>query len=616
MSLLEQVDAPTRLRGMTVSELEELAEEIRQFLIDKITRTGGHLGPNLGVVELTLALHTVFDSPRDRLLWDTGHQSYVHKMLTGRQGGFDGMRKPGGLSGYPARAESEHDLVENSHASTALSYADGLARADAHRGVTGRSTVAIVGDGALTGGMAWEAVNNTTGDPERPLVIVLNDNGRSYAPTVGGMGTHLEKLRAGTSDHSVFEQLGLAYIGPVDGHDIHALQEALRRAKVSNGPVVVHAVTEKGRGFEHTERNTLDLGHAIKPMDRSTGRPLSSSSGPSFTSVFSAHMERIARERPDVVAVTAAMVEPTGLVPLQEHVPDRVVDVGIAEQHAVCMSAGMAMGGLHPVVAVYSTFANRALDQLLMDVALHRRAVTFVLDRSGVTGDDGPSHNGMWDLSALQMVPGLRIAAPRDGTRLGELLEEAVSWDEGPTLLRYPKGPTGPDVPAQATFEGMDVLTRSGPLDVLIVSVGTMAGVAMDVADGLRAQGLGTTVVDPRWVSPVNDGVAHMARRHRLVVTIEDNSRVCGIGSSVAQSLRDADVFTPVRDFGLPRRFLDHGKRGEILTDCGLDGREITLAVIETLPGLPHQDGPRVHDSVDVEFERITLRTQDEQETR
>lgn len=613
MSLLERIDKPERLRGMTASELDELAGEIREFLIDKIVRTGGHLGPNLGVVELTIALHTVFASPRDRLVWDTGHQSYVHKMLTGRQAGFDRLRKSGGLSGYPSRAESEHDLVENSHASTALSYADGIARADAHNGVRDRWTVAIVGDGALTGGMAWEAVNNTASASDRALVMVLNDNGRSYAPTVGGVGAHLASLRRGGAGHNVFEQLGLAYIGPVDGHDIRATQEALRRAKGLGGPVLVHVVTQKGRGFEHTENNELDLGHAIKPMDRRTGQPLSSS-GACFTSVFGEHMVEMARKRPEVVAITAAMAEPTGLVPLQEHFPDRVVDVGIAEQHAVTMAAGLTMGGVHPVVAIYSTFANRALDQILMDVALHQRPVTFVLDRSGVTGDDGASHNGMWDMSVLQMVPGLRIAAPRDGARLGELLEEAVAWNEGPTLLRYPKGSTGPDVPARATFAGMDVLSRSGPMDVLIVSVGTMAHVAMGVAEGVRAQGLGATVVDPRWVSPVNPGLADVARRHRLVLSIEDNSRVCGIGSTVAQVLGDAGVSTPFRGFGIPRRFLDHDKRDELLSACGLNVQDITLAAVETVSGLHPRNGSRVRDAVDDELERIALLARDEQQ--
>ncbi|WP_394620632.1 1-deoxy-D-xylulose-5-phosphate synthase [Lentzea sp. JNUCC 0626] len=577
MALLDTVRDPARLRELTAAQLRDLAEEIRAFLIDRVCASGGHLGPNLGVVELTIALHTVFESPRDRLLWDTGHQSYVHKILTGRQAGFDRLRKSGGVSGYPSRDESEHDLVENSHASTALSYADGLARADAHLGRRDRATVAIIGDGAMTGGMAWEALNNIAGGPDRPLVIVLNDNGRSYAPTVGGLAEHLADLRSGHGA-TLFEQLGLLYLGPVDGHDIAAVQDALRQAVALEGPVVVHVITAKGKGYPHTESNELDLGHAVKPMDPATGLPLGSS-GRSFTAVFGEKLVELAEQRADLMAITAAMTEPTGLLPLQRKHPGRVIDVGIAEQHAVTMAAGLSLGGVHPVVAIYSTFVNRALDQLLMDVALHRRPVTFVLDRSGVTGDDGPSHNGMWDLSVLQVVPGLRIAAPRDGTRLGELLTEAVAWQEGPTLVRFPKGPVGDDVPAVAVFNGLDVLRRTGPSDVLIVSIGALAGLALLAAEDLVAQGLGVTVVDPRWVNPVNPALADIARRHRLVITVEDNSRAGGVGSAIAQTLRDHDVRTPLREFGIPRRFLQHGSRAEVLAACGLTAQDVTKAV-------------------------------------
>ncbi|ANZ41501.1 1-deoxy-D-xylulose-5-phosphate synthase [Lentzea guizhouensis] len=581
MALLETVHDPARLRELTTDELVRLAGEIRAFLVDRVSASGGHLGPNLGVVELTIALHTVFNSPRDRLLWDTGHQSYVHKILTGRQAGFDRLRRTGGVSGYPSQEESEHDLVENSHASTALSYADGLARADSHLGRRDRATVAVIGDGAMTGGMAWEALNNIAGGPERPLVIVLNDNQRSYAPTVGGLAEHLADLRTGHGPN-VFEQLGLLYVGPVDGHDIRAVQDALRRAVALDGPVVVHVITAKGKGFPHTEGNELDLGHAVKPMDPDTGLALKASP-PSFTSVFGEKLVELAERRADLVAITAAMAEPTGLLPLQRKHPDRVIDVGIAEQHAVTMAAGLSMGGVHPVVAIYSTFVNRALDQLLMDVALHRRPVTFVLDRSGVTGDDGPSHNGMWDLSVLQVVPGLRIAAPRDGTRLAELLEEAVAWQEGPTLLRFPKGPVGDDLPAVARFDGMDVLCRSGSLDVLVIAVGALAGLALTVAETLLAQGIGVTVVDPRWVTPVNPALAGLARRHRLAITVEDNSRVGGVGSAIGQSLRDDDVPTPLREFGIPRRFLSHGSRAEVLAACGLTAQDISRSVVELL---------------------------------
>ncbi|MEV6237514.1 1-deoxy-D-xylulose-5-phosphate synthase [Lentzea sp. NPDC051838] len=581
MTLLDTVDSPARLRELSPGELRDLASEIRAFLIERVSAAGGHLGPNLGVVELTLALHTVFESPRDRLLWDTGHQSYVHKILTGRRAGFSRLRKPGGVSGYPCREESEHDLVENSHASTALSYADGLARADAHLGRRDGAVVAVIGDGAMTGGMAWEALNNIAGGPERSLVIVLNDNERSYAPTVGGLASHLASLRAGHGP-GVFGQLGLGYLGPVDGHDIAAVQDALREAAALGGPVVVHVITAKGRGYLHTETNALDLGHAVKPMDPHTGKALKSSPR-SFTSVFSEKLVELASRRDDLVAITAAMAEPTGLLALQQRFPSRVIDVGIAEQHAVTMAAGLSMGGVHPVVAIYSTFVNRALDQLLMDVALHRRPVTFVLDRSGVTGDDGPSHNGMWDLSVLQVVPGLRIAAPRDGAQLASLLEEAVAWQEGPTLLRFPKGPAGEDIPATATFNGLDVLQRSGSMDVLIVAVGALAGLALTVAEGLLAQGVGVTVVDPRWVTPVNPALADLARRHRLAITVEDNSRAGGVGSAIAQTLRDNDVSTPLREFGIPRRFLQHGSRAEVLAACGLTAQDITGSVLELL---------------------------------
>ena len=583
MALLESLDGQVRLRQMDTAELDVLAAEIREFLIDRVSRTGGHLGPNLGVVELTIALHRVFDSPRDRLVWDTGHQSYVHKILTGRRAGFDRLRQAGGLSGYPSPAESEHDLVENSHASTSLSYADGLARADAYRGISDRAVVAIIGDGALTGGMAWEALNNIAGGPDRALIIVLNDNGRSYAPTIGGVADHLAVLREGQSWPGVLEQLGLSYLGPVDGHDIDALESVLSRARELGGPVVVHAVTEKGRGFVHTENNELDRGHAIRPMDPVSGEPLGGSATLSYTAVFGREIAKLAEQRPDLVAITASMLEPVGLLEMGKRFPDRVIDVGIAEQHAVTMAAGLSMGGMHPVVAIYATFVNRAFDQLLMDVALHRRPVTFVLDRSGVTGDDGPSHNGMWDLSILQVVPGLRIAAPRDGARLAELLGEAVAWEEGPTLVRFAKGASGPDLPTVTVFGGMDVLQRAGSLDVLIVSVGALAGVALGVAETLRAQGIGTTVIDPRWVTPVNSVLGDVARRHRLVITIEDNSRTSGVGSTIAQALQDAGVTTPLRTFGIPRRFLEHGKRADVLSGCGLTAPDIALAVVDEL---------------------------------
>jgi 1-deoxy-D-xylulose-5-phosphate synthase len=581
MGHLETIESPQDLRKLRADELVLLCQEIRDFLIESVSRTGGHLGPNLGVVELTIALHRVFDSPRDRILWDTGHQSYVHKIITGRRSGFAGLRQAGGLSGYPSRTESVHDIVESSHASTALSYADGLARAYEFRGITDRAVVAVIGDGALTGGMAWEAMNNISGAPDRPVIIVLNDNTRSYAPTIGGLAQHLAHLRSGSSSGpGMFEQLGMAYIGPVDGHDIELLEKALQRARELGTSVLVHVVTEKGRGFPLAEENELDRFHAVSPMDPGTGQSLKSSA-PSWTSVFGDEIVKIAEKNPDVIAITAAMLEPVGLARLQRRFPDRVIDVGIAEQHAVTLAAGLAMGEAHPVVAIYATFVNRAFDQVIMDVALHECAVTFVLDRAGITGDDGPSHNGMWDMSILQVVPGLRIAAPRDGARLRELLREAVAWNDGPTLLRYPKGPHGRDISALGTIDGLDVLFRLGGLDVLIVAIGAMAEVALGVANRLMAQGIGATVVDPRWVAPVNAGILDLALRHRLVVTCEDNNRTGGVGSAIAQAMRDAGVQVPLRDFGIPPRFLDHGKRQALLEDVGLTSQAISLAVVE-----------------------------------
>jgi 1-deoxy-D-xylulose-5-phosphate synthase len=621
--MLESVRDPRDLRRLTPEQLETLAAEIRAFLVDSVSRTGGHLGPNLGVVELTLALHRVFDSPRDTIVWDTGHQAYVHKILTGRKDQFGQLRRRGGLSGYPSRRESEHDLVENSHASTALSWADGLAKARALRGeLDDRAVVAVVGDGALTGGMAWEALNNIAAS-ERPLVIVVNDNERSYAPTIGGLAHHFATLRTtrgyerflgwgkdvlgrtpvvggpiydtlhgmkkGLKDivapQGLFEDLGLKYIGPVDGHDVVALEHALRRARDFDRPVIVHVITHKGLGHPPAENDTLDHFHAIGAVDPETGTPLAPA-GTSWTSVFAAEMVRLGQRRPDVVAVTAAMLQPVGLQPFADAYPDRVFDVGIAEQHAVTSAAAMAYAGLHPVVAIYSTFLNRAFDQLVMDVALHRAGVTFVLDRAGVTGEDGASHHGMWDLSLVQVVPGLRVAAPRDGTTLRNELDEAVRVDDAPTLLRFPKGAVCDDIPALRRVGGVDVLRTQGDEDVLVVSVGAMATTCLDIADRLAAQGLGVTVVDPRWVKPVDPALAPLAAAHRLVVTVEDNSRAGGVGSVVGQALRDAGVPTPLRVFGIPARFLDHGTRAEVLAEVGLTAQEISREVVEAMARL------------------------------
>jgi 1-deoxy-D-xylulose-5-phosphate synthase len=615
--LLAGIKGPRDLDRLDSEQLEQLAGEIRAFLVDSVSKTGGHLGPNLGVVELTLALHRVFDSPNDKVLFDTGHQSYVHKLLTGRQD-FSGLRTKGGLSGYPSRAESEHDVIENSHASTVLGWADGLAKANQVRRKDDH-VVAVIGDGALTGGMAWEALNNIAAAKDRPLVIVVNDNERSYAPTIGGLADHLATLRTtdgyerflargkevlnrtpvvgrplyetlhgakkGLKDfiapQGMFEDLGLKYVGPIDGHDLAAVESALQRAKRFGGPVLVHCLTEKGRGYRPALEDEADQFHAVGVIHPDTGLPVKSS-GADWTSVFGEEMVKLGREREDIVAITAAMMRPVGLHAFAQEFPERVYDVGIAEQHAAVSAAGLATGGLHPVFAVYATFLNRAFDQLLMDVALHGCGVTFVLDRAGVTGSDGASHNGMWDMSILQCVPGLRLAAPRDADQVRAQLREAVQVDDAPTVVRYSKGAVGPAVPAVGRVGGMDVLrTAQGAQhpDVLLVSVGALAPMCLEIAELLDAQGISTTVVDPRWVKPVDEELPPLAERHRVVVTVEDNSRAGGVGSAIAQALRDAGTDVPVRDFGIPERFLDHGTRKEIMAEVGLTAPDIARQV-------------------------------------
>ncbi len=615
--LLTRIRGPRDLDRLSPEQLDQLAAEIRTFLVDAVSKTGGHLGPNLGVVELTIALHRVFDSPRDKVLWDTGHQSYVHKLLTGRQD-FSRLKAKGGLSGYPSRAESEHDVIENSHASTVLGWADGLAKANE---VLGRDdhVVAVIGDGALTGGMAWEALNNIADAKDRPLVIVVNDNERSYAPTIGGLANHLATLRTtdgyerflartkevlertpvvgkplfdtlhgakkGLKDfiapQGMFEDLGLKYVGPIDGHDLQALESALSRAKRFGGPVIVHCLTEKGRGYQPALQDEADRFHAVGKIHPDTGLPIASS-GLDWTSVFGEEMVKLGEEREDVVAITAAMLQPVGLDKFAKVFPDRVYDVGIAEQHGAVSAAGLATGGLHPVFAVYATFLNRAFDQVLMDVALHKCGVTFVLDRAGVTGTDGASHNGMWDMSILQVVPGLRIAAPRDADQVRAQLREAVEVDDAPTVVRFSKGAVGPAVQAVGRIGGMDVLRTPADAerpDVLIVSVGALAPMCLEVAELLDAQGISATVVDPRWVKPVDEALAPLAERHRVVVTVEDNCRVGGVGAAVSQALRDAGVDVPLRDFGIPPRFLDHASRKEVLAEIGLTAPDIARQV-------------------------------------
>ena len=634
MSLLQNLRGPADLRRLDGDELRILAAQIREFLITSVARTGGHLGPNLGVVELTMALHRVFDSPTDALIFDTGHQAYVHKIITGRQDGFARLKMTGGLSGYPSRAESEHDWVENSHASTSLSYADGLAKAFAQTGAR-RHVVAVVGDGALTGGMCWEALNNIATGPDRNLVIVVNDNGWSYAPTIGGLADRLAALRlqpgyeraltagkralhrlplvgrglyaglhafkAGVKDalapQPLFSDLGLKYVGPVDGHDLPAMEAALRRARDFGGPVIVHAVTRKGRGYAPAENDGIEQMHAPGAFDPTTGDAIGASKG-GWTSVFGQELVLLGAERPDIVAITAAMLHPVGLAPFAAAYPDRWYDVGIAEQHALTSAAGLAMGGVHPVVALYSTFLNRAFDQLLMDVALHRQPVTIVLDRAGVTGSDGPSHNGMWDLSILGVVPGIRVAAPRDEPTLREELREAVATDDGPTVLRYPKGAVGPELPAVrrigAGQAAVDVLREPSGLDraeVLLICVGSFGELGLAAADRLADQGVAVTVVDPRWVIPVPAAIVELAGRHRLVVTVEDSGGHGGFGSAVAGALRDAELDVPLRTIALPQEFLDHGSRGDLLAAAGLTAQDVARRVTEWAAALPSEPG-------------------------
>ena len=625
-SALERIRSPHDLRALPVEALPGLAEEIRAFLVAKVAASGGHLGPNLGVVELSIALHRVFHSPDDAIIWDTGHQAYVHKILTGRGADFDTLRTQGGLSGYPSRAESPHDIVENSHASTALSYADGIAKAWERRGVLGsRHVVAVIGDGALTGGMAWEALNNIAAS-DRPMVIVVNDNERSYSPTIGGLAHHLATLRTtrgyerfmswgkgvlqrtpvlgrpvydalhgvkkGVKDvvapQGMFEDLGLKYIGPVDGHDEQELEFALTRAREFDHPVIVHAITVKGRGYAPAENDEADRFHGVGVIDPDTGQPLTQS-GPTWTSVFADEMVRVGHDNRNVVAITAAMLGPTGLERFASSFPERTYDVGIAEQHATTSAAGLAFGGLHPVVAVYATFLNRAFDQVLMDCALHRAGVTFVLDRAGVTGDDGASHNGMWDMAMLSVVPGLHLAAPRDEETLRRALKESVAIADAPSVVRFPKGALGPAVPALRTECGIDILTESTQrdVDVLIVAVGAFAAMSAEVASRLDDQGISTRVVDPRWVLPVSEHLVDMARHAGRVVVIEDGIRVGGIGSSIATALSDASVVTPYRVFGIPREFIDQGKRAQILEAIGLTSQQISRDIVEWVASAP-----------------------------
>lgn len=623
MPLLPEISGPRDLDALSDEQLTELAGEIREFLINNVARTGGHLGPNLGVVELTIAVHRVFDSPLDPIIFDTGHQSYVHKLLTGRQD-FSALRSRGGLAGYPQRGESVHDVVESSHASSSLSWADGISRAFTATGRDDRHVVAIVGDGALTGGMTWEALNNITDDNDRNLVIVVNDNGRSYAPTIGGISRHLTRVRTTqtyrelyrtsnqmfsklgapgraffrgvrggthgflsrlTNNTELYSNLDIKYLGPVDGHDITALTETLQRAKDYSAPVIVHVVTEKGRGYQPARDDEAEQFHAVGPIDPATGGALGASKL-GWTDVFAEALVEEADQSERIIGITAAMLRPTGLAPFAEKYPHRTYDVGIAEQHAVASAAGLAFGGLHPVVAIYATFMGRAFDQVLMDVGLHKAGVTFVLDRAGVTGPDGPSHHGIWDLAMLQIVPGIRINAPRDGQQLRRALHEAVRVEDAPTVVRFPRGAVAADIPAIETkADGLEVLRHDDRDDVLLVGIGAFAGLALKVAELLDEAGIGATVVDPRWVIPVPDSLVTLARKHRLLVSLEDGIRVGGVGTRIRQVLREAGVETAVDELGLPDSFIDHASRDEILVDAGLTAEQISANIIAQIRG-------------------------------
>jgi 1-deoxy-D-xylulose-5-phosphate synthase len=634
--MIESIKSPRDLDALTHDQLDALAAEIRSFLVEKVSKTGGHLGPNLGVVELTIAIHRVFESPKDVVLFDTGHQSYVHKILTGRADKFDKLRQRGGIAGYPNRSESEHDVIENSHASTALSWGDGISRGFSLTQQDDRHVVVVVGDGALTGGMSWEALNNIASQESRNLVIIVNDNERSYSPTIGGVATYLSTLRVtqgyerfldwgkevlsktpvvgtpiyetlhgmkkGIKDivapQGMFEDLGLKYMGPIDGHDIAAMEKALTKAKEFGEPILIHAITEKGRGYQPAVEDEAEKFHAVGIVDPETGEPIAKS-GTSWTQVFSDELVRIGHKREDIVAITAAMLGPTGLDSFQKHFPERTIDVGIAEQHAVTSAAGMAFAGLHPVVALYSTFLNRAFDQVLLDVALHKAGVTFVLDRSGITGDDGPSHNGMWDLALTGIIPTLHVAAPRDGARLKETLNEAVAISDAPSLLRFPKGAVIEDIPAFERRDGIDVLYRGESADVLLVSVGALAHVAVEAASQAYREGVGVTVIDPRWVKPLPVSLITMAQRYKSVVVLEDGIRHGGIASTISEMFRDAGLMVPIHSIGVPLEFIEHSKRGEVLSDLGITAQNITRSVVEWSSSVREGMQLQEHENVD-----------------
>lgn len=610
-SLLDGLDLPVDLSAIDKRELPELTEAIRDYLVSSLSETGGHLSPNLGVVELSLALHRTFDSPTDAIIWDVGHQAYVHKILTGRADQFDSLRQDGGLSGYPSRAESPHDFVENSHASTSLSYALGLAKAGHHRNV-----IAVIGDGALTGGMAYEALNHIATDLPPNLIIILNDNGRSYAPTVGGLAKHLARLRLDPhyestkkaigsrlrqlprvgeradelarrvkesvkqmlSPSTFFDVLDLKYAGPIDGHDIGVLEPALRHAAAIEEPVIIHVVTDKGRGYGpaiHDERDKL---HGVGKFDVATGAPVIRQT--SYTSVFGHALAAAADEHEDVVAITAAMESSTGLTEMARRHPERVIDVGISEQHAVTMAAGLAMGGKRPFVCIYSSFLQRAFDQITLDVAMHDLPVTLVLDRAGVTGPDGASHHGVFDLTYLRMIPNMVVASPANEHELCGLVATAAQHD-GPMAIRYPKGSVAalPDLPVDPIAVGEWEIVASGS-DVLMLGAGRMVEVASKAAGQLGESGVSVTVANARWIKPLDPRLAEWAANHKLVVTLEDNIVSGGFGAAVMEHLAPVEMAGKVRSLGVPDEFIRFGTANSILSELGLDADSVAAATL------------------------------------
>ena len=604
-SIFQAADPLKWIRSADISDMESIAKDIRSFLIEKVSKSGGHLGPNLGVVELTIALHRVFESPRDRFVFDTGHQTYVHKILTGRAADFDTLRTKDGLSGYPSRNESVHDIVENSHASTALSWAEGIARGYVLRGGVQRHVVAVVGDGSLTGGMAWEALNSIAVKEDLPLVIVVNDNSRSYSPTVGGLAKYLASLRStrsyenflswgkrfllrvpvvgqpifgglhglkkGLKDifapQGMFEDLGLKYIGPINGHDVGEIEIALEQAKKFKFPVLVHVITEKGHGYRPALDDSAERFHAVGKVDPETGLPLSKRDR-SWTDAFEDAIVELGRRNRDVVTITAAMLGPTGLTKFQSEFPDRTFDVGIAEQHAITSASGMAFAGLKPVVAIYSTFLNRGFDQLLMDAALHSAPITLVLDRSGITGEDGPSHHGVWDMSLATIVPQCKLFSPRDENRLNEALEQSLTFTSGPNIVRFNKGAIAAEIKAHERVGSFDLLHVSSSKDVLVISIGSMAQVAME---SIARINVGVTVVDPLWILPIQDDLLDYCRDFGLVVVIEDGVTKTGIASAIRNSLSERGALTPVRGIGVKQEFIEHASRNQIMHDLNLD---------------------------------------------